>query len=178
MIDRIPYWKILEGALFHFDKRRPLAFATFKVLGLERLDRLAPAMKVLARSRRQMGVHLDALEQQLRDGGGPWILGESFSLADVSWLVIFERLVQADVLHVFVDEAEPARVRRLLGPAAEPPELSQRRSSSTRTRPWPAARSGCGRSRRLMLGCELRWRVRGLIERRLFRRSCGKRSSS
>ncbi|MBW2282646.1 MAG: hypothetical protein JRG82_18060, partial [Deltaproteobacteria bacterium] len=32
---------------------------------------------------------------------GPWILGETFSLADVSWLVIFERLVQADFLDVF-----------------------------------------------------------------------------
>jgi len=105
MIDHIPYWKILEGALFHFDKRRPLAFVTFKALGLERLDRLAPAMKVLGRSRRQLHVHLDALEQQLRDSGGPWILGEAFSLADVSWLVIFERLAQADGLHLFVDEA-------------------------------------------------------------------------
>jgi glutathione S-transferase len=105
MIDDIPYWKILEGALFHFDKRRPVAFLAFKIRGLERLDRIAPAMKVVARSRRQLGVHLDALEQQLRDSGGPWILGELFSLADVSWLVIFERLVQADALHVFVNEA-------------------------------------------------------------------------
>ena len=63
---------------------------------------MVPLMKMLARSRRQMGAHLDALEQQLRDGGGPWILGETFTLADVSWLVIFERLVQADALHVFV----------------------------------------------------------------------------
>ncbi len=77
-------------------------FLAFKALGLANLRRLTPAMKILARSRRQMGVHLDALEAQLRDGGGPWILGETFSLADVSWLVIFERLVQADCLHVLV----------------------------------------------------------------------------
>jgi glutathione S-transferase len=105
MIDAIPYWKILEGTLFHFDKRRPFMFLTFKFLGLEKLDRLAPAMKLLARSRRQLNVHLDALEQQLRAGGGPWILGECFSLADVSWLVIFERLAQADALPLFVSEA-------------------------------------------------------------------------
>jgi glutathione S-transferase len=35
---------------------------------------------------------------------GPWILGESFSLADVSWLVIFQRLVQVDSLHLFTGE--------------------------------------------------------------------------
>jgi glutathione S-transferase len=104
MIERIPYWKILEGVLFHFDKRRPFAFLAMKARGLEKLGRLAPAMKILARSRRQMGVHLDALEKQLAEAGGPWILGETFSLADVSWLVIFERLVQADCLHAFVGE--------------------------------------------------------------------------
>ena len=102
MIDRIAWWKILEGALFHFDKQRPFAFLAFKALGLANLRRLAPAMKILARSRRQMAVHLDGLEAQLRETGGPWILGAPFSLADVSWLVIFERLVQTDCLHVFL----------------------------------------------------------------------------
>ncbi len=104
MIERIPTWKLLEGALFHFDKKRPFLFFVLKVWGLARLGRLTPAMKVLARSRRQMHAHLDALEKQLHQGGGPWILGEMFSLADVSWLVIFERLVQADCLHVFLGE--------------------------------------------------------------------------
>jgi glutathione S-transferase len=105
MIAEIPYRRIAEGLLFHFDKQRPLMFLSFKALGLRRLDRMAPAMQVLARSRRQMGVHLDALEQQLRADGGPWILGESFTLADVSWLVIFERLAQTDVLPIFAGDA-------------------------------------------------------------------------
>jgi len=105
MIDRIAWWRILEGLLFHFDKRRPVVFLMLKVLDVSRLARLAPAMKVLARSRRQMGAHLDALERQLHASGGPWILGETFSLADVSWLVIFERLEQADALHVFTGES-------------------------------------------------------------------------
>jgi glutathione S-transferase len=104
MIDRIPTGRILEGLLFHFDRRRPLLFLLLKAWGLPRLGRLAPAMRVLSRSRRQMGVHLDALEAALRESGGPWILGAAFCLADVSWLVIFERLVQADGLHVFVGE--------------------------------------------------------------------------
>ena len=104
MIERIPYWKILEGALFHFDRLRPFLFLTLKLRGLSRLGRITPVMKVLARSRAQMGVHLDALEEKLLKEGGPWILGETFSLADVSWLVIFERLAQADCLHGFVGE--------------------------------------------------------------------------
>jgi len=103
MIERIPTWKILEGVLFHFDRRRPFMFLAFKLFGLARLGRLTPAMQVLARSRRQMRDHLDALEKQLRESRGPWILGDAFSLADVGWLVIFERLAQADCLHVLAD---------------------------------------------------------------------------
>jgi glutathione S-transferase len=50
-----------------------------------------------------MNGHLGRLEAQLQQSGGPWILGEAFSLADVSWLVIFERLLESDYIHVFLD---------------------------------------------------------------------------
>lgn len=103
MIERIPYRKIFEGVLFHFDKRRPFMFLAFKLRGLENIKRIAPAVKIIARSRRQIGDHLDALETQLERRGGPWILGEAFSLADVSWLVIFERLAQLDCLEPLLD---------------------------------------------------------------------------
>jgi glutathione S-transferase len=101
MIDGIAWWRILEGLLFHFDKRRPVLFLALKLRGLERLGSLPPLVKALERSRRQMGAHLEALERQLH-AGGPWILGTSFSLADVSWLVIFERLRQVDALESFL----------------------------------------------------------------------------
>jgi glutathione S-transferase len=104
MIEQIPYWKIFEGLLFHFDKQRPLIFALLKLRGIEKIGSLKPAVAIIARGRRQLGAHLDALETQLEKIGGPWILGEQFTLADVSWLVIFERFRQADCLHVFVGE--------------------------------------------------------------------------
>lgn len=96
MIEKISYWRIAEGLLFHFDKFRPVMFALFKFRGIGNLPSLPPAAKAIAVSRREMGVHLDALESQLAKSGGPWILGEMFTLADVSWLVIFERLRQAN----------------------------------------------------------------------------------
>ena len=104
MVGQIPYWKILEGLLFHFDKKRPFLFLALKWLGIARIERAGPAPRILARSRQQMGAHLDALEKQLGETHGPWILGDGFSLADVSWLVIFERLRQADCVHVFMGE--------------------------------------------------------------------------
>lgn len=104
MIEGIPYRRILEGLLFHFDKRRPLMFLAFKAAGVARFGRLSQAVRILARSRSQMGLHLDSLEKQLAESGGPWILGGTFSLADVSWLAIFERLEQVDADHVFLGE--------------------------------------------------------------------------
>jgi glutathione S-transferase len=102
MIEEIPTWRILEGLLFHFDKRRPVLFLILKARGISGLGRLRPAMAALAKGRGQMAMHLDALEAQLTETGGPFLLGEPFSLADVGWLVILERLVQVDTLHVFI----------------------------------------------------------------------------
>jgi glutathione S-transferase len=102
MIEEIPYRNILEGLLFHFDKRRPILFLTLKARGLGRLHTIKPLMGMLAVGRRHVGAHLDALEKQLATSGGPWILGGTFSLADVSWAVIFERLRQVDDEHVFL----------------------------------------------------------------------------
>jgi len=101
MIEKIASWKILEGLLFHFDKQRPVIFLVLKARGIEKLGSITPAVKILARGRRQLATHMDTLEAQLEKSGGPWILGEAFTLADVSWLVIFERFRQADCLHVF-----------------------------------------------------------------------------
>jgi len=102
MIEKIPYRSILEGLLFHFDKRRPVLFIVLKARGLEGLGGLKPAVKALATGRKHVNAFLDVLEKQLVETGGPWILGETFSLADVSWMVIFERLRQVDNEHVFI----------------------------------------------------------------------------
>jgi glutathione S-transferase len=96
MVRYIPYPRFVEGLLFHPQKRRPLAFAVLKLRGLHGLPGLAPAMALLHRSRRDMATHLDRLGEQIERSGGPWIAGERFTLADVSWLVILDRLAEAD----------------------------------------------------------------------------------
>jgi glutathione S-transferase len=106
MIEEIPVRRILVGLLFHFDKRRPLLFLLLAAFGLERLHRIGPLVRMIAVGRKHVGRHLDALERRLEQSGGPWILGETFSLADVSWLVIFERLRQVDAEHVFLGDGK------------------------------------------------------------------------
>ncbi|MBJ20660.1 MAG: glutathione S-transferase family protein [bacterium] len=104
MIEKIPFSRIAEGLLFHFERFRPFLFAILKIRGIENLHRLAPAAAVIQKSRDQLGVHLDALEAQLEQAGGSWILGAAYSLADVSWLVIFERLRQVNAEEVFLGD--------------------------------------------------------------------------
>jgi hypothetical protein len=96
MVRYIPYRKILFGLLFHPHRARPLIFATLKARGLHSLPKLAPAMKLLTRSREHMGEHLDALGAHLAKSPGDWIAGERFTLADVSWVVILDRLAEVD----------------------------------------------------------------------------------
>lgn len=95
----IPYHKLVEGFLFHRLKERPLMFLLFKLRGIRGLPGLPPLVKQSKRAHRAMSAHLDALEAQLN--GKQWICGDEYSLADISWMVIFERLVEADWMTTF-----------------------------------------------------------------------------
>jgi len=96
MVGAIPWTEIAKGLLRHPNKERPIVFGLLKLVGVHGLPKLPPAMRLLRRSRDDMEVHLDALAQQLAKHGGPWIAGERFTLADVSWVVILDRLDEAD----------------------------------------------------------------------------------
>ena len=98
MVEKVPVRRIAEGLLFHFDRTRPVLFLLLKTCGLSNLAKLKPLVRVYRRSLRQMEEHLDALEAQLDRRGGPWVIGSRFSLADVGWLAILERLRQVDAL--------------------------------------------------------------------------------
>ena len=102
MLAEIPIHRILVGLLFHRLKQRPMIFLAMKLAGLRRLASMKPAAKTIRSAIRHMHLHLNALESQLEKNGGPWILGEMFSLADVSWVVIFDRMREADCAEVFL----------------------------------------------------------------------------
>lgn len=106
MMEEIPWSRPLEGLLFHRFKQRPLMFLAFKRSGIAKLAEMGPAKAAIQRCLREMHRHLDALEQQLEKTGGPFILGEPYTLADVSWTVIFDRLREADSIHAFTDDGK------------------------------------------------------------------------
>ena len=107
MIEHIPVRRIVVGVLFHRFLRRPLMFLAMKARGLKRLPSTKPVMSILQRSRTAMHGHLDELEAALDASGGPWILGDRFSLADVGMMVILDRLREVDWLDVFLTEQRP-----------------------------------------------------------------------
>jgi len=96
MIRDIPAHRILEGLLFHRIKQRPLLFLLLKARGLAGFASVSRLTRVVLASRRHMERHLAELDRQLAASGGPWLTGAQFTLADVSWAVIFERLREAD----------------------------------------------------------------------------------
>jgi len=113
MIRDIPAHRIFEGLLFHRLKVRPLAFLAFKLFGLSRIAAVAPMRRLIVSSRAEMARHLAALERQIDQSGGAWICGSEFTLADVSWAVIFERLREACWTDVLLTPALLAYWRRL-----------------------------------------------------------------
>lgn len=96
MIRDVPVQRILEGVLFHRLKQRPLLFLVLRARGITAVTRIPALRRVVLATRRHMVDHLAALAGQLGASGGPWITGAQFTLADVSWAVIFERLREAD----------------------------------------------------------------------------------
>ncbi|MCH2172964.1 glutathione S-transferase family protein [Myxococcota bacterium] len=121
----IPYVEIFKGLFTHPNKERPLIFAALKFFGVRGLPKLGPMMKIVARSRDHMARHLDALEDHLAKNGGPWMVGEIFTLADVSWVVVLDRLVEADWEEVFWGAGQRPHV------AAYWQELAERSSYRT-----------------------------------------------
>lgn len=96
MLAHTPWRYFVEGLLFHRLKQRPAIFALLKARGLRSIVKTPPALKVIAKSRTHMGRHLDELAEQLDKSGGPWIAGERITLADISWIVILDRIMEAD----------------------------------------------------------------------------------
>ncbi len=91
----IPYRHIFEGILFHRVRMRAVLFFSLKVIGLERLFRVNKFDRAMGKAKSSLLDHFAALDELLSDGR-PWIVGNEFTLADVSWMVLFDRLVEAD----------------------------------------------------------------------------------
>jgi glutathione S-transferase len=97
----IPLRRIMVGFLFHPDKQRPAFFSAAKLLGLSVLMSVKPLRRMVHASRDHMCRHLQTLNKQLVMTEGSWILGENYSLADISIGCLLLRLEETGWLSYF-----------------------------------------------------------------------------
>ncbi|MEM8935010.1 MAG: glutathione S-transferase domain-containing protein [Pseudomonadota bacterium] len=72
--------------------------------------RFSKIQEIIDKSRDAMCDHLDALDRHLASNG-PWIAGDTFTFADASWMVLLDRLEEADWSDYFWGAAMRARLR-------------------------------------------------------------------
>jgi len=70
-----------------------------------------------------MGKHLDLLEGELRDGRS-FVCGATFTLGDVSWMAIFERLNEVDWIDLFLGDGQRPKVAVYWGRLKERPSYA------------------------------------------------------
>ena len=91
MIRYVPFKEIFIGLKSHPMKERVIIFFIFKVLGLKIFSSLLPFAKLVKSSFFNLNRHLHDLEEHLEGNRSLWIVGDKFTLADVSWAVILHR---------------------------------------------------------------------------------------
>jgi len=101
MMPNIGYHKLIPGILFHYDKRRPFFFTAAKLLGLKHIIRLKPLHLIVSGARDAARNHMATLNQALTQSGGDWILGDQFTLADITLASALLRLDEAGWLDYF-----------------------------------------------------------------------------
>ncbi len=106
--ESISYSSILYGLIFHFDLKRPVLFLTLKILGKFAFS-VSKLKQMRGKARYYAKMYLKKLNQILikNHKNGPYICGEKFTLADLAWIPVLERLYASgsdDLLDLDNDE--------------------------------------------------------------------------
>uniref|UniRef100_A0A7S2U3I9 GST N-terminal domain-containing protein n=1 Tax=Lotharella oceanica TaxID=641309 RepID=A0A7S2U3I9_9EUKA len=102
MVQYVPTCEILKGLLTHPHKERPLVFLLMRALGPRWVMQIPIFYSGMRKAREDLKGHLASLERQLASHGRPWITGDVFTLADVSWIVLLDRLREANWLEYYL----------------------------------------------------------------------------
>ena len=89
-------WKNVAIAIFMAPLLRNKIFCfllpVFKIFGIKALNLIPFLKEASTKALPALLHHLALLEEELEKGGGPWICGDRFTLADVSWIPILDRM--------------------------------------------------------------------------------------
>ena len=112
MMEDIPLSQLARGILYHPDKRRPLFFTASKLRGISKMLQVKPLQGMILRSRDAMSEHLAMINGQLERSEGMWILGETFTLVDITLGVIYKRLEESQWFDYFSKQQD---LRHVIG---------------------------------------------------------------
>jgi len=89
-------WMLILNSLrmlpFVSDRKFIIMFLSFKMFDVEGIRKLAPLYRTLQLVRDSIQFHFDTLEEELGKRPGPYLFGEEFTLADIGWISIFQRM--------------------------------------------------------------------------------------
>tara|TARA_A100001011_G_scaffold258884_1_gene267194 strand:- start:422 stop:1384 length:963 start_codon:yes stop_codon:yes gene_type:complete len=101
MMEDIPINRLARGIFYHPDKKRPLFFTASKLRGISKMLQVKPLQGMILRSRDAMSEHLAMINGHLERSEGMWILGETFTLVDITLGVIYKRLEESQWFDYF-----------------------------------------------------------------------------
>tara|TARA_B100001057_G_scaffold467853_1_gene526395 strand:+ start:1185 stop:2108 length:924 start_codon:yes stop_codon:yes gene_type:complete len=102
MLKKINYLKFFKYILKHPSKFRSIYFLLFKVIGYAILKKNSPSQKAATKAYRFLKIHLENLNSQLDNK--KWIDGNQFSIADITWMVVFHRLEELQILEPLISD--------------------------------------------------------------------------
>ena len=96
MLGNISIFKFLPYFFKHPVKFRAINFLLFKVLGYFSYRKSTPLYGISLKASKNLNQHMKDLDIQIKSK--EWIMGNDFSLADISWAVILHRLEELQIL--------------------------------------------------------------------------------
>ena len=102
MLQNISIFKYIKYLFKHPDRFRASKFLAFKILAYRVFKKGSPIFKIIKSASNNLNNHFKKLDDHLE--GKSWIDGDNFSLADVTWMVLFHRLSEVFLLDYFFED--------------------------------------------------------------------------
>jgi len=74
------------------DKAFIVMHVVFKILGVKAFQKMSLLHNMVSVARKAIYHHFEQITKELEEGGGPYLCGDQYSLADISMVPIFERM--------------------------------------------------------------------------------------
>ena len=96
MLKKINFSKFLKYFVNHPSKFRAFNFTLYKILGFSVFRNNSPHQKIALKAIKHLNIHFSDLNNHLE--AKKWISGDTFSLADITWMAILHRLEELQLI--------------------------------------------------------------------------------